>query len=190
MLDGRQVRLRDLVLDDLEAFAYWQGPGHEWQKLDGPYYPKTPLSETQRQTIQDKIVADDLPDPRTRLAIADRDSDTLCGMVTRYWISQETYWTAVGIVIFDPAHWGKGVGYEALGLWSDYLFRTMTEIVRLDLRTWSGNQGMMRLALKLGYQQEARFRRARIVEGAYYDGLGYGILREEWDAKYPQGFQP
>lgn len=35
----------------------------------------------------------------------------------------------------------------------------------LDLRTWSGNHGMMRLAEKLGFLQEACFRKARIVRG-------------------------
>ena len=52
----------------------------------------------------------------------------------------------------------------------------------------SGNHGMMRLAEKLGFLQEARFRKARIVRGEYYDGLGYGVLREEWRACYPEGF--
>ncbi len=47
---------------------------------------------------------------------------------------------------------------------------------------------MMRLATKLGYTLEARFRKARIVKGAYYDGLGYGLLREEWRERYPDGF--
>ena len=110
-------------------------------------------------------------------------------MVTRYWISQETNWSAVGIVIYDPNNWGKGYGYEALGLWCDYLFATEPRFVRLDCRTWSGNEGMMKLATKLGFQQEAVFRKARIVDGEYYDGMGYGILREEWEAKYPQGFE-
>jgi len=40
--------------------------------------------------------------------------------------------------------------------------------------------GMIKLARKLGFQQEACFRKARIVDGKYYDGLGFGILREEW----------
>ena len=66
--------------------------------------------------------------------------------------------------------------------------RHIPDIVRLDLRTWSGNTGMMRLAEKLGYKLEAVFRKARIVEGTYYDGLGYGVLREEWRTLYPHGF--
>ncbi len=120
--------------------------------------------------------------------IANRQSDKIIGSVSRYWISQETNWSAVGIVIFDSASWGKGIGYEALGLWSDYLFTQFPDWVRLDLRTWSGNQGMIRLALKLGYSEEARFRKARLVDGAYFDGLGFGILRDEWQAQFSGGF--
>lgn len=64
----------------------------------------------------------------------------------------------------------------------------MPELLRLDLRIWSGNHGMMALARKLGFQEEARFRKARILAGAVYDGMGYGVLREEWTARYQQGF--
>ena len=74
-------------------------------------------------------------------------------------------------------------------MWAEYLWMSYPEIVRLDLRTWSGNAGMMRLAEKLGFTQEARFRKARIVDGVHHDGLGYGILREEWEARYPDGFE-
>lgn len=110
------------------------------------------------------------------------------GRVSWYWQSEETNWLSVGIVIYDPADWQQGWGYESLGLWCDYLLGTMPQLVRLDLRTWSGNMGMMRLAEKLGFREEARFRDARIVDGAYYDGMGYGMLRAEWEARYPQGF--
>lgn len=113
----------------------------------------------------------------------------MIGLVSRYWISEETQWAAIGIVIYDPAHWRQGIGYEALGLWTDYLFEQQPSWVRLDLRTWSGNTGMMQLAEKLGYTLEARFRKARVVNGQYYDGLGYGVLREEWQAHFPLGFR-
>jgi putative hydrolase of HD superfamily len=41
------------------------------------------------------------------------------------------------------------------------------------------------VAQKLGFQQEACFRNARIVDGAFYDSLAYGILREEWQPGAP-----
>jgi putative hydrolase of HD superfamily len=67
-----------------------------------------------------------------------------------------------------------------LRLWCDHLFATVPEFARLDLRTWSGNERMIKLARKLGFREEARFRDARIVKGETYDALAFGILREEW----------
>ncbi len=189
-LVGKQIVLRDMKLSDIDTYRHWQMPGQQWQKLDGPYYPKPTAEQVheQMERVTKRVTAGEWPPIRARLVVADKQTDALIGVVTRYWISEETHWSAIGIVLFDPVSWGKGIGYEALGLWSDYLFANNPAWVRLDLRTWSGNHGMMRLAEKLGYREEARFRNARIVDGAYFDGLGYGILREEWTARYPNRF--
>ena len=189
-IPGVRIALRDWRVADLERYAHWLGPGHRWQEFDGPYYPR-PTAEQIADDIARKrarIEAGALPMPRRSLVVAPLDTDLLLGTVTWIWESEETNWLKVGIVLYDPEWWGRGIGYEALGLWSDYLFRAMPALVRLDLRTWSGNRGMMRLAEKLGYLEEARFRQARIVDGRYYDGLGYGVLRTEWERRYPAGF--
>lgn len=189
-IPGSQIYLRDWKLDDLEQYAAWMVPGQPWKELDGPYYP-LPNAETVAATIahmRNQIKEENFPTIRSVLVISDKISDKLIGIVSWNWESQETHWPTVGIVIFDPAYWQQEYDFEAMGLWSEYLFFSLPTIARLDLRTWSGNKRMMALADKLGYQQEACFRKARTVHGTYYDGLGYGILREEWAARYPQGF--
>ncbi len=190
LLEGQRTNLRDFELPDLDALAHWLAPGQRWQELDGPYYPRSTPEEVETliNRLRSRIAAAEWQTPRGRLAIARRADNLLLGIVSWYWIGEETLWAAAGIVLYDPAVWGKGIGYEALGLWSQYLFDSNLAWVRLDLRTWSGNSAMMRLAQKLGYREEARFRKARMVNGAYYDGMGYGILREEWTAQFPQGF--
>lgn len=190
IIQGNRVHLRDWKLDDLEPYAHWLQPGHRWQELDGPYFKKAAAEEIPGiiEKTKARILDGDFADPRVRLIIADPEHNHLLGQVSRYWISEETNWLAAGIVIYDPALWGQGYGFEALGLWTDYLFRALPQIVRLDLQTWSGNTGMMKLAAKLGYQLEGRFRKTRIVTGQYYDSLGYGILREEWETQYPHRF--
>ena len=165
-------------------------PGHKWQELDGPYYPKATADEVLKKidALHILIEGGSWPTPCFDLPVVDRESDRLIGRVNRYWQSEETQWLSLGIQIFDPRGWGRGLGFEALGAWTDHLFHSMPELLRLDLRTWSGNRGMMRLAEKLGFREEARFRRARIVDGEAYDAMGYGILREEWTAAHPDGF--
>ena len=189
-LAGKRAALRDWRLTDLDIWGEWLKPGHPWHDLDAPYYPKPSASYVVQRKLELKaqIAAGRWPTPRHELVIADRASDRLIGLVTLAWESQETNWPLAGIVIFDDTFWDRGFGFEALGLWTDYLFEALPKIVRLDLRTWSGNKGMMRLAEKLGYRLEAVFRKARIVGGAYYDSLGYGVLREEWEKLYPRGF--
>jgi putative hydrolase of HD superfamily len=190
IIAGNQIYLRDWQIDDLPAYVHWLHPDQAWYRLDGPYYAP-PKPESIAVTVEAKraeIQQGQWPSPRKQLVVADSATNQLLGRVSWYWIDRETHWIAQGIVIFDPNCWGRGIGYEAFGLWGQYLFDVMPLIVRLDLRTWSGNPGMQQLARKLGYQAEARFRKARLVDGVYYDGLGFGILREEWDTHYPCGF--
>jgi RimJ/RimL family protein N-acetyltransferase len=186
-LTGKKIHLRDWLLADLDDYPYWLQPGHRWQELDGPYYAKTAPEDIPGvvERIRTRIESGTISTPRQNLIIAEREHNRLIGMVTRYWISEETSWLAAGIVIYDPALWSQGYGTEALTLWTSYLFDVLPNLARLDLQTWSGNNGMMRLAEKLGYQLEGRFRKARIVAGEYYDALGYGILREEWQKRHP-----
>lgn len=187
---GKQLILRDFAEKDLNMMAHWLHPSHQWHQFNGPYYPVTPAEKIPAiiEKYQQKITENTYPTPRFRLAMSTKASDEIIGTVTRYWISEETNWTAIGIAIWNHEHWGKGYGYEALGMWCDYLFEQEPKFVRLDARTWSGNTGMMKLAEKLGFTCEATFRKARIVNGDYYDGLGYGVLRDEWQARYPNGF--
>ena len=181
-MSSANVTIRDWRTSDLDAFARWHTGAQAWQRLDGPYYARPPDDTIGERVdrLRARIEKGDWPTPRERLAIADAKSDDLLGSVSRYWISEETRWLAIGIVIYDPAHWGQGIGYQALGIWCDYLWDALPDIVRLDLRTWSGNLGMIALAKKLGFREEARFRQARIVDGEYHDALGFGILRDEW----------
>jgi len=189
-LECTRIRLRDWRDEDLPVWRHWLQPHHRWHEFDGPYYPRPDPQQVDQMIARahERILAGDWPDPRQRLVITTSALDELIGTVSWYWESEETNWLCIGIVIFDPTHWGHGFGYEALGLWSQYLFDSLPEIVRLDLRTWSGNHGMMRLAKKLGFTLEARFRMARIVNGEHFDGLGFGVLRSEWEELYPHGF--
>lgn len=184
-ITGNKLDLRDMGYKDLELIQYWVQPSHEWHKLNGPYYPPASTDEISEiiSNYAKSIASDVQRTPRRRLMIVDKNDNSI-GTVSRYWISEETNWTAIGISIWNPENWGKGYGYDSLGLWCAYLFASESKFVRLDLRTWSGNHGMMKLAERLGFKQEAVFRKARIVDGKYYDGLGYGILREEWAELY------
>jgi putative hydrolase of HD superfamily len=189
IFEGKKIVLRDWLMADLPVYQGWLSPEQEWKQFNGPYYVMDESKVPERiGRLREAIEAAEWSDPRLRLVIANKADNRFMGVVSRYWESEETNWLSVGIVIHDPGHWGGGIGFEAFGLWSDYILRSMPDLVRVGLGTWSGNVRMMRLAEKLGFLQEACFRKARIVRGEYYDSMGYGVLREEWEALYPAGF--
>lgn len=182
--------LRDWEIPDLQPLEHWHTGDQEWKLWDGPYYPKMNPEERNAwlSQMREKIEKEDFPFPPQGLCVSDRNTNALVGGVSCYWQSRETNWLSVGITLFDPEVRGRGIGYEALGLWCEFLFCAVEALPRLDLRTWSGNLPMINTAEKLGFKEEARFRKARFIKGEYYDGMGYGVLREEWDARYPEGF--
>lgn len=121
------------------------------------------------------------PVPRESLAIVDPD-DRMVGSVTWYWESRETDWRRMGIVVFNPAARSRGIGTEALSLWTTYLFDATTAR-RLDFSTYSGNAAMCGVGRALGFVEEGRFREARPWAGEVYDAVVYGVLRAEWEAR-------
>lgn len=187
---GTRIILRDWRVEDLDLWEAWMEPHHSWHRLDAPYFGSMSDEEivSRRSELERRIAVADWPDPRTNLVVSDRHTSKLIGRVSWYWTSQPTDWRTIGIDIYDSDRWRRGIGTEALGLWVDYLFASLPATVRLDLRTWSGNHAMVRLARKLGFVEEARFRLARVVNGSRHDSLGYGILRQEWEELHPNGF--
>ncbi len=189
-ITGKRIKLRDWTTSDLKTYKQYQSDHHKWMELDAPYYERSTEAETDEhlKNIAKRITEKNWNTPRRRLIIADLENN-LIGSVSWYWQSKATNWISIGITIYDEQYWGKGIGFEAFGFWCEYLFRSMPDISRLDLRTWSGNTGMMRLSEKLGFKQEACFRKARIYKGKYFDSIGYGILREEWNEGLSMQFQ-
>ena len=147
-------------------------------KWNGSYFPKptTKLSKQEfiEQEFKNKYLLETIPS--TMFIIKDEE---FIGTVHACWESEVTSWMEIGIVIYNPDYWSGGYGTSALKQWIDYIF-TNSDIHRIGFSTWSGNIRMIKLAEKLGMQQEACIRKARIVEGEYYDAIKMGMLREEW----------
>ena len=175
------VYIRYLKLDDLDNFFQLNLPELEHNKFNGPYFRKQTRDELTEyvEMRRYQLLAGKVDVLEQKKIIADKDTDKIIGTVNWYWKSRETNWMEIGIVIFNEKYWGKGIGFQALSLWTTQIFETYPEIVRLGMMTWSGNKRMMALAEKLGFQKEAVYRKARIVNDKYYDSVSYGILKVE-----------
>lgn len=180
-IEGKKVVLRDVSESDIAALWYWhfECAEPEWMKWYTPFkkIEKSTKDEFFIEQTWDIAQSYKLVVPK-KLAI--EVDGQFIGIVRRYWIDQSTNWLNIGICIYDPHYWSGGYGTEAFRLWIGYLFAQM-DIVRLGISTWSGNERMIKLAKKQGMQHEGRIRKARLVNGRYYDSVNMGILREEWE---------
>lgn len=179
------ITIRELEIKDLEDFLYWRHPSREFHKFNGPYYEKSTEAELKIyvEELRKKLLKCERNVLEDSEIIANRSTDEIIGQVNWYWKSKETLWLEVGIVIFNENYWGHGLGCKALKMWINKVFEENPKLIRIGLTTWSGNLRMMNLSEKLGLKKEAIYRKARIVNGEYYDSVSYGILKEEWRSK-------
>lgn len=175
------IILRDITLADLSTYYDLTHPSRLFHTTNGPYFKQTTEQELQAKIAwyRQKLLAGATNVLENKKLIISTETNELIGEVNRYRKSQETNWMEVGVVIFNENFRWKWLWYEALKLRIDETFATFPQLVRLGMSTRSGNIGMMKLAQKLWFQQEACYRKARIVNGVYYDSMSYGILRED-----------
>lgn len=172
---GKLSAINDDILDELYYWKY-EEEGQEAKQWNGPYIKEMQISKDQfkQDAYNNRYLTDNV---ERMLAII--VGGKCIGSVGSYWVSRETNWLEVGIVIYDVRYWQSGIGTEVFQLWIDYLFN-QNFVHRLGISTWSGNERMINLARRVGMIEEARVRQARIVDGKYYDAIKMGMLRDEW----------
>ena len=152
------VALRPVAADDADFLWTWihGAEDPEWKSWDAPYFH-----------------AADTAAPPSR---ADFDADHAR---RRVGAPAGAGWWELGILLFDPTTWGRGVGRAALTLWSDASFAE-TDAHLLSLVTWSGNARMIASAVRVGYTEVARIPEARSWEGRRWDSVQLAVLRRDW----------
>jgi RimJ/RimL family protein N-acetyltransferase len=83
------------------------------------------------------------------------------------------------IILGDKRHWGKGVGLLAGRKLLEHGFRKLN-LERIYCGTAATNEGMKKLALRMGMSLEGTRRQHLFLEGRRVDVLEYGILRSEF----------
>ncbi|WP_047981820.1 GNAT family N-acetyltransferase [Ornithinibacillus contaminans] len=176
IIKGNRIALKPIEEKDIVTlWNYIYGEENpEWKQWDAPYFPLEKVTlEDYEQAMKKRIEAG--LDERRVITV----DNEIIGIVSYYWEHKPSNWLEIGIVIYSPNYWNGGYGTEALKLWIDYLFNSLS-IHRIGLTTWSGNERMIKVSEKLGMIIEGRIRKSRTYQGTYYDSIKMGMLREEW----------
>lgn len=179
--DSQTVTLRGRRPRDLPVLRRWlTDPQAEWRRWDAPYFHAQATTEALELYVE--RLAELPPHPNER--VIDLGGGCI-GMVNRSEEDpQDGGWWDLGILIYDPQHWGRGIGTQALRLWVDATFNETGAHV-LTFTTWGGNERMIRAAQRLGFREAARVREAREVNGRRFDSVKLDLLRREWRGHGP-----
>lgn len=88
------------------------------------------------------------------------------------------HWGRLGMGVAPDAR-GRGIGSTLL---REALRLGMARFDRIELEVFASNTRAHALYLRLGFVEEGRRRRARVIDGTVDDILILGLLREEWMA--------
>jgi RimJ/RimL family protein N-acetyltransferase len=178
-IQGEQLYLRALRERDAE------GPYPDWFNDEevclGNSHHLFPYTKT--------AALDYIRDVRRRqdclvLAITLCEDDRHIGNVALQSINPVSRGAEFAIVIGDRDSWGKGYGKEASRLILAHGFRSLN-LHRVHCGTFEINAAMRRLAEYLGMQEEGRRREGAFKNGRFVDLLEYGVLRSEFDERWP-----
>jgi|LGOV01.1.fsa_nt_gb RimJ/RimL family protein N-acetyltransferase len=102
--------------------------------------------------------------------------NTFIGTIGYVRISE--YELSVGYRLLLPSARKRGYMTEALKIFTEYLFDSIPNIVRLSLYTASNNIPSKRLAEKCGFEFEGTMRKAYFYRGNIHDQDVYSIIKE------------
>lgn len=182
----KNIILRDMVEQDIEDDIRWNTIEKEWELWDEPWEQDEPFDleqfrENQFSTLQQLERLKVSGTFRWSLEI-DFEDGTHIGAVDTYLIdsnynriaqkdlkNKQPFYYALGIAIFEPSYWSKGLGTQALTAYIQHHLDYNND--EIYLQTWSGNKRMIQVARKLVFSICDSQENIRQVRGQYYDAL-------------------
>jgi RimJ/RimL family protein N-acetyltransferase len=112
-------------------------------------------------------------------AAALREDDRLVGVCGLHHIDARNHHAELGMVIGDPADWGRGLGSETASLLIGYGFDTVN-LHRIWLEVYEDNTSARKIYEKLGFRLEGTMREHGFREGRWWNLHYMGLLADEY----------
>lgn len=111
------------------------------------------------------------------LAITAPADDAFLGTVMLHSVSEPNRRCEIGFWLVPSAR-GAGIATAAVSRFLDWIFDALP-IDRIEMTTTPDNRATRRLAARLGFTEEGRFRERNIERGQRVDLVAFGLLRTD-----------
>ncbi len=171
MLSGEYIEIKPMEKEDTNLLYSWmQDEKCKGNYLDMHMQYKESFLENYEKKFKDasKLYA----------MISDKQGQPI-GIINYWEVPGSSTTLEIGLLIADEASRDKGLGKEALKLFTDYLFKTKN-IMRLQYTTRTDNAGMKSIGEKIGYKLEGVLKKFMFVDGEFRDFILMAITRDDW----------
>ena len=173
-LVGEKLYLRAMERSDAPQVAAWFARA-EVRRGTRQYLPRS-LSAHEQRIADGAASAENI-----MFGVALREDDRLVGACGLHHIDPRNHSAELGMVIGDPADWGRGLGSEAARLLIAYGFDTVN-LHRLWLEVYEDNPWARKIYETLGFRLEGTLREHGFREGRWWNLHYMGLLAHEYRA--------
>lgn len=172
LLPGEKIFLRPVTMQDVSAeYCAWLNDPEINRYLETRFAVQTLASV--RSYVETAISASD----SIFLAIIGKATNLHIGNIKLGPILPYHRRSEISFFIGDKRCWGKGYATEAVRLLTEYALCELA-LVKVTAGCYSTNLGSKRVFEKLGYEQEAVFKKQYFSEGAWVDSYRFAKFVE------------
>ncbi len=178
---GRLVRLCAPAPGDADLLARWSEDPEYQRQLDTDYARPQSAKYIEERFLQ--------PGPGEVLFhLRTLAEDRLIGFLALHSIEWNNGAAFLSMGIGEADYRGKGYGSDALRQGLNYAFSELN-LFRVGLDVIASNARAVRAYEKAGFRHEGAMRAAVCRDGVRVDRLMMGILRPEWEQRFPKEVQ-
>lgn len=169
---GENLTLRAIQPEDIVIFDSLDD--EILRNMDSLYFPRS--ANNMREWVEEHLEKDEF-----RFIAVDRDNN-IVGMIETFDCDRKNGTFGYYLAVFEPYR-GKGFAKEMILMVLHFFFLELA-YQKVNTTVYSFNYPSIRLHEKLGFIKEGQLRKIIFTKGAYYDGICFGMTREEFERNH------
>lgn len=172
---GPNLTLRAIQPEDIVIFDLLDD--EILRNMDSLHFPRS--AAKMEAWIEEELDEDDT----YRFIAVDQD-DNIVGMIETFDCDRKNGNFDYYLAVFEPYR-GKGYAKEMILMVARFFFLELS-YQKMNTTVYSFNQPSIRMHDKIGFVKEGQLRNILFTKGAYYDGICYGMTRQEFEQTYAE----
>jgi len=173
-LEQDDIFLREVSVDDVnEKYYQWLNDPEINRFLETRFVPQSVSN------IRTFVESKDGNSAEVFFAICDKSTKEHIGNIKLGPINWVHRFADISLLVGDKKYWGKGVGSKAIGLVTEFGFKTLN-LHKLRAGCYADNIGSIKAFEKNGFSQEGCLKNQWYSNGNYMDQIWLGLLIEDY----------